>query len=395
MAYRIPTTAREKLNEAAVLLRQGPLLVWAVFLFMFPFYFFDSGLPQPWGFLILLLLPNLLSGWNGRLLDMTRPFKALLMFVGYATVINLTWSFALMTFAINLKDGLILSPLFYIYNALVLFTFILMYQKYRVRLLWLTAHVCFASVWTLVLVSFFVRMNTLRSSLSFNNPNQLGYFALLSACILLLTMRRLRLGTVFVTLGLIACSYLALISASKAALGSIALLGISLLITRMRTMLIAIAVLAVLALTPNPFSHAIERAEQRIATDNSHSLLEERGYDRILNHPEHWLFGSGEGNYRRFQETTVIGAHELHSSGATIFFCYGIIGVVLFGLFMWLVIKGSTPRAYLIVLPGFAYGMTHQGLRFIFMWVMLGVVMAIRHDESEQRRLAQRASAPS
>ena len=250
-------------------------------------------------------------------------------------------------------------------------------------------------MWTLVALSAIVRTDSIRSALSFNNPNQLGYFSLLCACIFLLTMKRLKLGTLFVVLGLIGCSYLALISASKAALGSIALLGIALLITRLRTMVLAVAVLGVLALTPNPFSRAIARAEYRIETDNTHSLLEERGYDRIINHPEHWLIGSGEGAYRRFTETTVIGAHELHSSGATIFFCYGIIGVILFGMFMWLVVKGSSSRAWLIVLPGFAYGMTHQGLRFIFMWVLLGVVMAVRHDEADQRRLAQRASGPS
>lgn len=395
MAYRVPITAREKVNEAVALLRRPHFLLWTLFLFFFPAYIFDSGLPQPAGLLLLVLLPNLLTGWNGRLLDMKRAFKALLLFIGYAILINLTWSLALMTFAINLKDGLVLSPLFYIYNALVLFTFLLMYQRYRLRFLWLTVHVVFASVWSLVLLSAIVRSNSIRAALSFNNPNQLGYFALLCACIFLLTMKRLKLSTLFVVLGLIGCSYLALISASKAALGSIALLGVALLITRLRTMLLAAAVVGVLALTPNPFSRAIERAEYRIATDNAHSLLEERGYDRILNHPEHWLFGSGEGAYRRFADTTVIGAHELHSSGATIFFCYGIIGVILFGLFMWSVVKGSSPRAWLIVLPGFAYGMTHQGLRFIFMWVLLGVVMAIRHDEAEQRRLAQRASGPS
>jgi len=394
MEYRVPHTFRANLVEARKLLREPPLFLWSVFLFLFPAYVFDSGLPQPSGLLVLVVLPMLLARWNGRLLDMAKPFKMLLAFVGYAALINTMWSLALMTFAINLKDGFVLSPLFYIYNAIVLFTFILLYQRYRLRFVWLTVHVTMMSVYGLVVMSTIMRSDTLRSALTFNNPNQLGYFALLSACVLLLVMKRLRLSTVYVTLGLLACSYLALISASKAALASIALLGIALLITRVRTMLIAMCVIGVLALTPNPFSQAIERAERRIAYDQTHSLLEERGYDRVVNHPEYWVFGSGEGNYRRFQQTTVIGAHELHSSGATIFFCYGIIGVALFGVFMWLALRGASARTLMIVVPGFAYGMTHQGLRFILMWVMLGMVMATRHDEL-QRRSRQRALAPS
>lgn len=396
MEYRVPVGFRSSLQEARRLLREPVLALWALFLFFFPAYVFDSGLPQPAGLLLLVLLPMLLARWNGRLLDMSRAFKALLIFIAYATLNNMVWSFATMSFHLNLKKGFVLSPLFYMYNALVLFTFALLYQRYRLKFLWLTAQTTFASVCSVVALAAVMPTTSMRSALTFNNPNQLGYYALLCTCILLLGMKRLRLSTLQVTVGLVFCSYLALISASKAALGSVALLGVALLFTRLRTMLLAVIVLAVLAVTPNPFSRAIERAERRIANDQAHGLLEERGYDRIVNHPEHWVFGAGEGNYQRFAETTVIKSHELHSSGATIFFSYGIVGVILFATFVWFAIRGVTARSFLILMPGFAYGMTHQGLRFILMWVMLGMVMALRHDESERRRLAaQRASGPA
>jgi hypothetical protein len=145
-------------------------------------------------------------------------------------------------------------------------------------------------------------------------------------------------------------------------------------------------VLAVLTFTANPFSRAIEKAQSRIANDQSHGLLEERGYDRVWNNPEYWFFGAGEGDYKRFADTTVIHSHELHSSAATLFFSYGVIGVALFAVFLWLALKGLSGRMWIVVLPGFAYGMVHQGLRFTLMWVMLGFVIALRHHEQQQAR---------
>jgi fatty acid desaturase len=228
-----------------------------------------------------------------------------------------------------------------------------------------------------------------RATVMFNNPNQLGYFALLSACVLLLGQKRLRLSTAKVTIGLAACSYLALLSASKAALASIAALGIVVLISRLRLIVVAALVFAALIFTSNPFSAAIERAQKRIDNDQSLEFLEERGYDRIGQYPQYWVLGSGEGAYNRFKETSAIGSHELHSSMATLFFCYGVIGTVLFALFLWRTIAGSGLRAWVIVGAGLAYGMTHQGLRFRLLWLLLGMVCTLRELDARDRAARQ------
>src|SRR5262249_35854031 len=149
-----------------------------------------SGLPQPADLLILILLPMLLVKWNGKLLDMKRPMKLLLLFTGYATLLNLMWSFALGAFSINLKVGFLLSPTFYIYNSLLLFALLLMYQRYSYWFLWITVRVVLISVLLQVAISFVMPAYATRSSLLFNNPNQLGYYALVCACVLLLGMKR-------------------------------------------------------------------------------------------------------------------------------------------------------------------------------------------------------------
>jgi hypothetical protein len=389
--FRIPGTLRGALDELYRIRQDARLLLWSLVVVLFPFYVFSSGLPQPADFLSFGLLFVLLRSWNGRLaVGLVGTLRSLLLFIGYVFLVNLAWSFVALSFSLGAKEGFLLAPTFYVFNGLMFFTFLLMFQRYGERLLWLTVRLVLASVCLQLVLSFGMRASIGRSTVMFNNPNQLGYYALLSACILLVGKQRLKLSTLQVTVGLAACSYLALLSASKAALASVAALGIAVLIDRLRTVVVASLVFAVLIFTDNPFSAAIERAQARIDNDSSLGFIEERGYERILDYPEYCILGAGEGAYNRFRETSAIGAHELHSSVATLFFCYGIVGTLLFGLFLWGVMTGAGIRAWIIVGTGFAYGMTHQGLRFRLLWLLLGMVSALR----ELRRRDRAARGP-
>jgi hypothetical protein len=216
----------------------------------------------------------------------------------------------------------------------------------------------------------------------FNNPNQLGYYALLSASLLLLLQRRRYVTTLEVAIGGVAASYLALISASKAALGGIGLLVIAGVFVRLRTMIVVAIAFTLVLVVANPMQAAIDRTITRFETDSSASFAEERGYDRILKYPEYWVVGSGEGAYKRFENDTALGDHEIHSSIGTLFFSYGIVGTLLFAAFLWTVIRRTGLRTWLLIIPSLAYGMTHQGLRFTLFWVLLAIVVALREDPS-------------
>jgi hypothetical protein len=371
-------------QEAAIAMRNPHLFAWAVFLIAFPFYVVPSGLPQPAAWLLILLVPSILSTWDGKLASATfSSLKALVRFVAYVVLANVIWSVVLVKFSTNLKEGFFLSPFFYIYNALLFLLFVVLYKRYELRFLWVTTYALLVSVAGQVLLSFFMRTR-MRGSAGFNEANQLGYYALISVCVMLLCQKRTRLGTLPLLGAILACSYLALLSASKAALASIGLLSIAILIGRIRTMLLCGVVFGILLVTPNPFSDAVERAQQRVETDRSLGFFEERGYDRIVNHPEYWVLGSGEGDYRRFADTTLIGSHELHSSLGTLFFCYGIAGFTLFVLFMWSVMRRTSLQTWIVMGPAFAFGMTHQGLRFSLLWVLLATVVSLR--ELERKR---------
>lgn len=396
MKFRAPDTLLRTLEQLAPVWRDPRLMLWSLVVLLLPMYFFESGMPQVADFLGAVLVVALIWTWNGRLPgQLARPLKLLLMFVGYVVLVNLGWSVVSLSFALSAKTGYLLAPSYYLFNGLMLVTFFLLFQRYGEFILWLTVRLVLTSVLIQVAVAFAQGRALGRSSVMFNNPNQLGYYALLSACILLLGQKRLRLSTVAVTVGLVACAYLALLSASKAALASIAALGAVVVIAKPRTVVVVLVVFSVLIFTDNPFSAALDRAAQRIESDESLSFFAERGYDRMTAHPEYLLAGAGEGGYARFRETSAIGAHELHSSIATLVFCYGVIGTVLFGLFMWAVMARSGLHAWLIVATGFAYGMTHQGLRFRLLWLLLALVITLRELATRERRARLvRSSAP-
>jgi hypothetical protein len=107
------------------------------------------------------------------------------------------------------------------------------------------------------------------------------------------------------------------------------------------------------------------------------TFAEERGYDRIWTYREYILTGAGEGDVNRFRDTPN-GPGEVHSSFPTVLFSYGIVGMILFGTFAWRVLKGATPRAWLMLLPTLAYSSAHNGLRFTMLWVLLAIFVIVK-----------------
>ena len=391
---RIPQGLRQIFAETGRVIRDPQLLLWSLYILLFPLYVLPSGMPQPGDLLMIPMAPVIFLGGKNRLFPAAiRPTRALLLFTGYVLFVNFTWMVAINDYGLNLKTGFLLTPTFYIYNTVFFLMALVLYTRYRERFLWLTLQLTLASVVLQVLVSLVLSRGGSRSILLFNNPNQLGYYAILSASILCFGRRRLGLGTIAATIGLLASSYLALLSASKAALGATAILAVVGILSNPRLMIVAVLAFVLLLSTSNRFTLALDRARLRIDTDEHADFFEERGYDRITGNKQFWVFGAGEGGYRRFKDTTVIGSHELHSAAGTVFFCYGMVGTVLFLVFCWRVIERARPRYVLMLLPAAAFAMTHQGLRFTLLWVLLAMFVALKDFERQPGSLLARASA--
>lgn len=385
---RLPARAEnaQTLRESVAMLRDPVVGVWAIYLLLVPVYVFASGVPQPGDWMILLLAPMALARWDGRLgVSMRRPLRWLLIFTIYVILENLIWSAALGAWSFKTTTGFSMASLFYIYNGVMFLSVLVLFRRYGEAFLRFTAKAVLFALLVQTAYGFLKGSHGLRSTATFNNPNQLGYYALVSISLLMLFQRRRYVSGLEVAIGAIAAAYLTLISASKAALGAVGILVVVGMIVRLRTMLIIGGLVGLSLVVANPMQEAIDRATNRIQTDESLGFWEERGYDRIWNNPEYVIYGAGEGAYKRFKETTMIGGHEIHSSVGTLFFCYGVLGAILFGAFVISALRGSELRVWLLVLPTFAYGMTHQGLRSTLFWVLIAVVIALR-DLPKMRR---------
>jgi hypothetical protein len=358
-----------------------PLLVfWALFLFATPFYVFASGLPQPGDLLVLVLVPTAVVGWNGRLpAHLTRTLRPLLYFVAWVTAVNWTWALVLGKFEPSLDYTLF--PMFYVFNAAVVVVALIAYARHGNLFLKVTAHVVLASVVFQIASSFFYRTDLFRGQLFFNNPNQLGYYSLLAACLLALLQRRIGMQLLTASIGLTGCGYLALLSGSRAALIGIALLTLFLVLSNIRLVLITgVATIGLLSMG-GPISDAIDNTQARALEDRDPetSFVVERGYDRLWDFPEYAILGAGEGDIGRFTDNPKR-SHEIHSSAVTVLFSYGIPGAVLILVFIARVIRGAPRRAALMLLPILTYTIAHQGLRFTMLWVL--IVVFITHKTS-------------
>jgi hypothetical protein len=397
---RAPRTLVELFRELVRLARDPTLLLWALFVLLNPVYVFSNGLPQPGDVLIFVLVPLALMGWNRRLSGtLMRPLRALLLFTGWVFLVNWTWALVTGNFAFMGKGAFLIFPIYYLYNTLVVLVACVLYQRYGARFLWLTLNCVMLAVLIQVAGTFVIHRTHggIRSLGFFNNPNQLGFFALVSASMIAIGRRRLGFGAMKAGIGLTACLYLALLSASRAAVGGIVILFALTVLSNPRYVIVAAIAAFALLSVGGPIATALDTTQARMEANRypQYSFFEERGYDRILAHKEYWFLGAGEGGTHRFAKSTAFGTPEIHSGYGTIFFCYGIVGSLMFLSYLWRVASGAALRSTLILLPMLAYMIAHQGLRTTSVWIFLALFVALKHLERTRATAAAPAPQPS
>lgn len=348
------------------------------YLLLKPFYFGSSGTPQiSDAVLTVAMILAVLTPGGALNSSSRRVLRSSLLFALYIAFINLTWS-------LWLSDWQMLS-----YVAFALFNFGLLATCLRAAAVnWssclkIVAHAISASTILQAVLSLVSASGTgVRETLFFNNPNQLGYWSLLSASIFLICTRHVPVRTLVQTVTLLCLAYMAALSLSKAAMISfVLLLGVHLLRSP-KLVIVALGVAAV-ALAFSSEVGIVERVSARLENigDQSDDSASGRGYDRIVKYPEHLLIGAGEGGFQRFSGVE----YELHSTFGTILFSYGLIGSALFLVLMYHVFRCGGYFQFAYLLPSFVYGLTHQGLRFSLIWLLFAVV-AVSGQATIQRR---------
>jgi len=358
------------------LVRSPVLVVWALYLASIPIYVGASGLPQPGNALLFVLVPLALKGWNGKLpASIRRTLRPLAWFTAWVFVVNFSW--ALIHWKWGLQDY-VLHPLYYIFNAVVFFTALVIYQRHGEVFVRVTGYVVIGVVLFQVVASVVSRGDVTRGTLFFNNPNQLGYYALLSACLIALVQRPVKMSIVTASIALTGCTYLSVLSASRAATAGIGILFVLLVFSNPRLIIVGIIAAVGLLAVGGPIASSMDYSQRRalLERDPNADFVEERGYDRLWDYKEHLLLGAGEGDVERFSSAET--AREIHSSAATVLFSYGVVGATLFLLFALRVITRAHLRSTVILVPTFAYTIAHQGLRFTMLWVLLAVFVACK-----------------
>ncbi|MDH3744186.1 MAG: hypothetical protein OES47_03680 [Acidobacteriota bacterium] len=368
------TTLKGLLEDLA---QRPQLALLAGYLLLAPFYVLRSGLPQPADLLMVVLIALTAFSPGYRFPRGSRgPRRALFLFILYVCAVNILWVLVTGNFSFGKKNTMLIYPVFYLYNGLVFAALVALYHCFRERLLASTIHLVAASViLQAVLATRFLSATTFRQELFFNNPNQLGYYVLLSATIVVIGSKYLKVNVWYQAIFFLGAIYLAMLSLSNAALIS---LGVLIVVAFSRRFVVLVTTL-VLLFGAFQFSNVGPKLVDnvalrlgRIGTGKDDNLAG-RGYDRIAHHPTYLILGAGEGGLDRVESQF---EGELHSTVGTLLFSYGVAGTFLFFSFLFSLI-GRRPTIYLYVAPVFLYGLTHQGLRFTHFWILWAFILCL------------------
>ena len=367
---------------------------WFGYIFLAPIYIFDSGLPQPADLLIfaisILAIGIYLIKYR---IAFNRVFATLVVMVTLFGVIN-------MTYGLYYGDSrFFYAILYYVFNSIAFGTTIILFKDTPDRAFH-TARIAIIAALALELIWVFIfpSNSIYRETGSFNNPNQLGYWAILaSACLLTLNYgRRMPMPDLC---AIVICAYLVAESLSRAAMISFALIALSLFISKSIPIIakVGVGVLACLYLlfqaTGAPSDRTIfdslellDKVTNRLnlIEDNDPEKFEERGYQRLWEFPQYLIYGAGEGANWRFMDILYAGrsisaGREIHSGLATLLFSYGIFGFTLFATFIFTIFQRVPAILWLSLAAVMAYGLTHQHVRFTGFWIYIGIVYGMTY----------------
>jgi len=347
-----------------------------------PFYIFPSGMPQPSDVLLLLTAVVLLTTQRPLFVPYRHTALTVLCMLLYAIAVNIAWAL------IESDIDILQHSLFYAFNIFSFFTVLaLTRDKDALRII----TICVFLGMALQLLIFAVvggkqyGGDESRQIIYFNNPNQLGYWALLSASLFAVLVQRIKVSRwvfmIFMGMAFVA----ALLSLSKAAIISIAALGI--LMNMKKPIVLIGLILGLGGLLLLVDIELFQRVLTRLGSIGSQSddSFAGRAYDRIWTFPEYLLLGAGEGGLGRFGVGRVF---EIHSTLGTLLFSYGIIGFGLFVFAIWQVFWRKAWFSVVFLSPVMLYGLTHNGLRVTLFWMLLALIIAIAPKNKRTLSLA-------
>lgn len=361
---------------------------WALYLLLNPLYLLPSGGLQAAHLFLIATFPFVFVMWIRRLPRHVELFVAAGSFFAYIFMVNTIW------FARYYSSVFLLSSCYVMYNMLMLVVVATIFRDQPMSLARVTRAMLLVTLVIEAAVALIVGDQGYgRTMGTFNDPNQMGYWALLTAVCFFVVREgpRLRL-TDLLALGL--AGLIIFLSVSRAAiLGFSALVMLVALFSRLdprRVLPCVVILVAALMLThfadlglDQSYQGVFDFAQKRFASkDTANDSLAERGYGRLWLFPEYLLFGAGDGEYTlRFNL-----ANETHSTVGSILFAYGIVGLTLFGLLLFVLVRRADWFRTTLLIPVMIYGIAQQGVRFSMFWTFLALVFALSQTEDDHAR---------
>lgn len=369
------------------------LLLWSVFPILFPFYVLPSGLPQPGTILMIAAMGLLFLNYGLSIhRELKTPVVTLLIFIFYTFLVGWGWDLMLINEPSTTQSTLI-PPIYYLYNFLIFLSVLVAYKRFGDAVLTIITHAVALSIFLQLVLTPFSFSELSRQVLFFNNPNQLGYYCLICATVFAIGNGSRPTNFLYQGAFYIAIIFLTSISLSKAAILGVGML--MLLQARRKAGVLVVsalflaAVIGSIEIGQDTFNSLADRFNNiGHASDDNFAA---RGYDRIANHPEYWIFGAAEGAYSRFDSVT---DNEMHSTWGTLFFAYGIVGCTIVMTFLFQAYRTSRTQDLICLAPVAFYGITHQGLRASLLWLLLAFVVCVGMEAHQLRqRQARNAGA--
>jgi hypothetical protein len=368
-------------------------VVVALFVLGTVIYIFPVGQIQPGHCLalVIILMGVSLVRWH----DLNIGDKWLIAFGVYALIVNTYYYF-------SLQNPEFLSSIFYWAYNIALFIALshILSAAPKVRLaLPYVLLVCLAIIFVLWAVGFgYLQsdVNELRFIGSFNDSNQLSYWLICSFLGLYLLSDNGILRNRYIQLGCLIVIAL-LISAAGSRSGSFGLLPLAAGFIWLRffkdklslpkpilLLILGVVLIGIVSILGSKVNTHVANSNQelssaqdvplnRLASTEWKREARIRGYFRPIKHPQYLLFGAGHGQESRFNSI-----QEIHSSFLSVFFYYGILGLVLFMGFLYQIFRRlSLPEALMLSAP-FVYGLFTYGFRTPIFWVLMAIVVATR-----------------
>jgi hypothetical protein len=346
------------------------ILLWGLYLILFPFQFFPPGSPQ---IADLVMLVGVFSFFFKKF-TINNYIKSLSFFVIYTILIGVYYT------VINFDFEFLKSPLNYLY-CLASLIFVSQIADHSKFILFTSLGIFFSLLIQLyVFKTIGFNEEQFRFVLYFNNPNQLGLWALSLLVFISFMFQIIKVNIYSFLILIISFSlsiFYILLSISQAAIisASLIIVALSAYYSRLKWLFILFPLFIILY---NLYYKEIydseaqilinlqNRIDNEITEDDGDNGLEGRNYTRLFRYPEYLFWGSGEGKVNRFGKDGL----EIHSTFANVLFSYGIFGLVLFLLPYINFVRKKSFFLSIILGSYFIFTLVHNTIRWPLFWIV-------------------------